>query len=368
MSNPKEVPETGIPAFPKEHAIGESQLRVANFDYELPTELIAQHPLPHRDDSRMMVVERATGRIRHGRFREFAGFFATGDLVVLNDTKVIPARVWGERGGARIEFLFLKELGPGLWEVLCRPARKLEKGDRVYFAPGFKAVVEQVGEEGKRVLRFKRSDVRAELERIGYAPLPPYIKRDREDRARRPEDLDRYQTVFAQKDGAVAAPTAGLHFTKEALVDLKAKGVAVRHVTLEVGLATFQPVRAEMVADHKMLEEWYSISPAAARDISEAKTAGRPLTAVGTTVVRTLESAWRDGKVRPGRDATSLFIYPGFEFHIVDRLLTNFHLPKSTLLMLVAAFAGHELIMSAYREAVRERYRFFSYGDCMLII
>jgi S-adenosylmethionine:tRNA ribosyltransferase-isomerase len=368
MSNPEKVPETGIPSFPKEHAIGESPMRVANFDYALPPELIAQHPLPHRDDSRMMVVERATGRIRHGRFGEFAGFFATGDVLVLNDTKVIPARVWGERGGAKIEFLFLKELGPGLWEVLCRPARKLEKGDRVYFAPGFEAFVEQVGEEGKRVLRFKRTEVRAELERIGYAPLPPYIKRDREDRARRPEDLDRYQTVFARKDGAVAAPTAGLHFTKEALADLKAKGVAVRLVTLDVGLATFQPVRAEIIADHKMLEEWYSISPTAAREINEAKTAGRPLTAVGTTVVRALESAWHDGKLRSGRRGTSLFIYPGFEFHVVDRLLTNFHLPKSTLLMLVAAFAGRDLVLHAYREAVRKRYRFFSYGDGMLII
>jgi len=368
MSNPEKVPETWIPVFPNGRAGGEPALRVADFDYELPPELIAQHPLPHRDDSRMMVVERATGRIRHGRFRAFAGFFAAGDLLVLNDTKVIPARAWGERDGAKIEFLFLKELGPGLWEVLCRPARKLGKGDRVHFALGFEAFVEQVGEEGKRVLRFERPDVRAELERIGYAPLPPYIKRDREDRARRPEDLDRYQTVFARKDGAVAAPTAGLHFTKEALADLTAKGVAVRHVTLEVGLATFQPVRAEIVTDHKMLEEWYSISAAAAGEINAAKTEARPVTAVGTTVVRTLESAWHEGQVRPGRRATSLFIYPGFEFRVVNRLLTNFHLPKSTLLMLVAAFAGHDLIMRAYREAVRERYRFFSYGDCMLVI
>jgi len=343
-------------------------MRVSDFDYDLPPELIAQHPLPRRDDSRMMIVERATGRIRHGRFKDFAGFFAAGDLLVLNDTKVIPARAWGERGGTKIEFLFLKELGTGLWEVLCRPARKLEKGDRVCFAPGFEAVVEEIGNEGKRVLRFERPDVRVELDRIGYAPLPPYIKRNREDRAWRPEDLDRYQTVFARKEGAVAAPTAGLHFTKEALAGLKAKGVGVRHVTLDVGLATFQPVRAEIVTDHKMLEEWYSIAPAAAHDINATKTEGHPVTAVGTTVVRTLESAWHDGNVHPGRHATSLFIYPGFEFHVVDRLLTNFHLPKSTLLMLVSAFAGHDLIMRAYREAVKERYRFFSYGDCMMIV
>ena len=343
-------------------------MRVADFDYALPPELIAQHPLSRRGDSRMMVVERSLGRVSHRMFQDLPGFFAAGDLLVLNDTRVVPARAWGQKGGAKIEFLFVKELGPGLWEALCRPARKLMPGDRVLFAPGFEAFVEKAGEEGKRVLRFDRPDVRAELDLIGYAPLPPYIKRGREDLGRRAEDLERYQTVFARKEGAVAAPTAGLHFTKKALEELKTKGVAVRRVTLDVGLATFQPVRADVVADHRMLEEWYSIPPAAARDINAARSDGRPVTAVGTTVVRTLESAWRDGGVRPGRRSTSIFIYPGFEFRAVDRLLTNFHLPKSTLLMLVAAFAGHELIMRAYREAVEERYRFFSYGDCMLIL
>jgi S-adenosylmethionine:tRNA ribosyltransferase-isomerase len=343
-------------------------MRVSDFDYDLPPGLIAQHPLPHRDDSRMMIVDRTTGRIRHGLFKELPGFFAAGDVLVVNDTKVIPARAWGERGGAKIEFLFLQERGPGLWEVLCRPARKLEKGNQIRFGPGFEALVEEVGEEGKRVLRFERPDIRAELETIGYAPLPPYIKRAPEDRRLRPEDLDRYQTVFARREGAIAAPTAGLHFTKELFKKIEAKGIGVRRVTLDVGLATFQPVRAEVVTEHKMLEEWYSISPAAARGIQASKAEGRPVTAVGTTVVRTLESAWRDGELRPGRGSTSLFIYPGYEFHAVDRLLTNFHLPKSTLLMLVAAFAGHDLIMQAYREAVHERYRFFSYGDCMLVV
>lgn len=343
-------------------------MRVSDFEYDLPPELIAQHPLPHREDSRMMIVERRTGRVRHGLFKEFPDFFAAGDLVVLNDTKVIPARAWGERGGAKIEFLFLQELGPGLWDVLCRPARKLEKGDEVRFDRGFEASVEEVGPEGKRVLRFAPADVRAELKRIGYAPLPPYIKRGRQDLACRLEDLDRYQTVFARREGAIAAPTAGLHFTKEVLRILETRGIGVQRVTLDVGLATFQPVRAEAVTDHKMLEERFSISPAAARAINTAHGRGRQVTAVGTTVVRTLESAWHEGQVRSGRRSTSLFIYPGFEFHAVDRLLTNFHLPKSTLLMLVAAFAGHDLIMSAYREAVRERFRFFSYGDCMLIV
>jgi S-adenosylmethionine:tRNA ribosyltransferase-isomerase len=341
---------------------------VSDFDYDLPPELIAQRPLPRRDDSRMMVVERKTGRIDHGRFRDFADHMKSGDILVLNDTKVIPARVWGKSGEAKIEFLFIKELLPGTWEVLCRPARRVRRGDTIRFGPRLEACVEDVGDEGKRVLRFGNVDVRAELEKVGYAPLPPYIKRAREDRSARPEDLARYQTVFARKEGAVAAPTAGLHFTEETLGGLETKGVDIRRLTLDVGLATFQPIRAEIVTEHKMLEEWYAIPPAVAGSIGSAKAEGRPVTAVGTTVVRALESAWKDGKVRSGRRASTLFIHPGFEFHAVDRLLTNFHLPRSTLLMLVSAFGGTELIMTAYREAVRERYRFFSYGDCMLVV
>jgi len=341
---------------------------VSDFDYVLPPELIAQHPLPRRDDSRMMVIERATGRIRHGQFREFANHLNAGDLLVLNDTKVLPARVWGTSGEATIEFLFIGELEPDLWEVLCRPARRVREGHLVRFGAGFEARVEGTGREGKRVLRFRGVDVRAELGKIGFAPLPPYIKRSKDDPARRAEDLARYQTVFARKEGAVAAPTAGLHFTEETVKALKARGVDIRRVTLDVGLATFQPVRANLLTEHKMLEEWYSVTPGAARDVNAAKAEGRPVTAVGTTVVRTLESAWRDGKVRSGKRTSSLFIHPGFEFHVVDRLLTNFHLPRSTLLMLVAAFAGHDLILRAYQEAVRDRYRFFSYGDCMLVL
>ncbi len=343
-------------------------LRVADFDYDLPPELIAQHPLPRREDSRMMILERMTGRITHGRFKDVSGRLEAGGVLVLNDVKVLPARVWGESGGAKIEFLFLVEKRPGSWDVLCRPARRLRPGDAVHFPGGLEARVEDAGEEGRRVLGFGQADVRAALERIGYAPLPPYIKRSREDESLRPKDLDRYQTVFAGKEGAIAAPTAGLHFTEELLEEIGSKGVDIRRVTLEVGLATFQPVRVEAVEKHKMLEEAYSVPSATARAVNVAKAEGRPVTAVGTTVVRTLESAWWDGRVRSGRRATGLFIYPGFEFHVVDRLLTNFHLPRSTLMMLVSAFAGHELIMHAYREAVRERYRFFSYGDCMLIV
>ncbi|HOW85209.1 MAG TPA: tRNA preQ1(34) S-adenosylmethionine ribosyltransferase-isomerase QueA [Candidatus Aminicenantes bacterium] len=343
-------------------------LRVSDFDYDLPPELIAQHPLPRRDDSRMMVVDRRAGTIRHGRFREFAGLMGPGDLLVLNDTRVLPARLWGLSGQARIEFLFIRETGPGLWEVLCRPAKRVRDGDAVRFPSGAEARAAGAAAEGRRLLDFGRTDVRALLRESGYAPLPPYIKRARQDEAARPEDIDRYQTVFARKEGAIAAPTAGLHFTRGVLRALEDRGVGIQRVTLDVGLATFQPVRADLVAEHTMLEETYSVSPAAAMAVNASRSEGRPVTAVGTTVVRTLESAWRDGAVRSGRRSTALFITPGFEFHVVGRLLTNFHLPKSTLLMLVSAFAGYDLMMAAYRRAVEERYRFFSYGDCMLIV
>jgi S-adenosylmethionine:tRNA ribosyltransferase-isomerase len=343
-------------------------LRVSDFDYDLPPGLIAQHPLPRRDGSRLMVVDRRAGTVRHGRFSEFPELMGAGDVLVLNDTRVIPARLWGTSGDATIEFLFVRENGPRTWEVLCRPARRVRVGDTVRFGAGASARVAGTTDGGRRFLDFEGTDVRALLREHGYAPLPPYIKRNREDLAARPEDIDRYQTVFARKEGAIAAPTAGLHFTPGVLRALEARGVDVRRVTLDVGLATFQPVRAELVADHRMLEERYSVPPAVARAVNAAKLDGRPVTAVGTTVVRTLESAWRDGEVRSGRRATSLFITPGFDFHVVDRLLTNFHLPRSTLLMLVSAFAGYDLTMRAYREAVAERYRFFSYGDAMLIL
>jgi S-adenosylmethionine:tRNA ribosyltransferase-isomerase len=343
-------------------------LRVADFDYDLPPGLIAQHPLPRRDDSRMMVVDRKAGTVRHERFREFAGHMNKGDLLVLNDTRVLPARLWGASGRARIEFLFIREIEPGVWDVLCRPARRVRPGDTVDFPERTKARVAGLGEDGRRLLDFGRTDVRGLLRRSGFAPLPPYIKRPRQDEVARPGDIERYQTVFARKEGAIAAPTAGLHFTRDMLRALQDRGVDVRRVTLDVGLATFQPVRAELVADHRMLAESYAVTPAVAKAVNAAKAEGRPVTAVGTTVVRTLESAWRDGAVRPGRGSTSLFITPGFAFHAVDRLLTNFHLPRSTLLMLVTAFADDDLVMRAYAEAVREGYRFFSYGDCMLIL
>jgi S-adenosylmethionine:tRNA ribosyltransferase-isomerase len=352
---------------------------VSDFDFDLPPGLIAQRPLPERDASRMMVVSRKEGTIVHARFRDFPDRLDRGDLLVFNDAKVIPARVWGKKDGKDVEFLFIKEKEKGVWEVLCRPAKKLRQGDRIEFGPGFAAVVAAVGDEGRRTLAFGATDVLGLLKEIGFAPLPPYIKRRKEDAPLRTEDLDRYQTVFAEREGAIAAPTAGLHFAPRVLAALRDKGVATARVTLDVGPATFQPVRAERLEDHRMLEETYTISEAAASAIDGAKNEGRPVVAVGTTVVRTLESAARRGdasspspgsapRLAAGSVSTRLFIHPGFEFRIVDRLLTNFHLPKSTLLMLVAAFAGRDLVLAAYREAVRERYRFFSYGDCMLIL
>jgi S-adenosylmethionine:tRNA ribosyltransferase-isomerase len=343
-------------------------MRISDFDYDLPNNLIAQHPLDKREDSRMMIIDRARGRIEHSRFKEIAGFMGAEDILVINNTRVIPAKAWGKKDGKEIEFLFIREKEPGAWEVLCRPAKKARPGDRIVFAPGFEARVEEEGAEGLRTLRFGTEDILAGLRRIGFAPLPPYIKRRKDQTDLRTSDLDRYQTVFARNNGAIAAPTAGLHFIPDILEGIRRQGALVREVTLEVGIATFQPVRVDRIEEHRMLEERYEVPPETARDISAARTGGRRVTAVGTTVVRTLESAWSDGVVRPGPGATSLFIHPGFEYRVVDRLLTNFHLPKSTLLMLVSALAGTDLIMEAYREAVRERYRFFSYGDCMLIL
>jgi S-adenosylmethionine:tRNA ribosyltransferase-isomerase len=343
-------------------------VRASDFDFDLPPGLIAQSPLPRRDASRMMVVDRREGRFHHRMFRDFPGFINRGDLLVLNDARVIPAKAWGRRGAATIEFLFVKELRPGTWHVLCRPAKRVRTGDRIEFAPDLKARVEEESADGRRTLAFDVPDVLGRLKEIGFAPLPPYIKRKKSDWGGREADLDRYQTVFAAKDGAIAAPTAGLHFTPEMLEALRRRGAGIVRVTLDVGLATFQPMRAENVEEHRMLEESYEVPTEAAAAIDEARTKGINVLAVGTTVVRTLESAGRSGRLQAGPGTTSLFIRPGYEFRVVDRLLTNFHLPRSTLLMLVSALAGRELLLEAYREAVRETYRFFSFGDCMLII
>lgn len=341
---------------------------ISEFDYHLPSELIAQKPLPERDAARMMVLRRGEKEIVHSRFEDFPSFLDPGDVLVLNDSKVIPAKVWGKRGPAQIEFLFLGEKEPGLWEVLCRPAKKARRRDRISFAPGLEAEVVATAERGNRVLRFGSAGVGAQLKKIGYAPLPPYIKRRKSETDLRDFDRERYQTVFARREGSIAAPTAGLHFTPRILDGVEKKGVRVHKITLEVGRATFEPVRVQRIEDHPMRDERFTVGPKAARAVNQARAEGRPVVAVGTTVVRTLESAWNEGRLRAGTRSTTLFIYPGYRFQVVDRLLTNFHLPRSTLLMLVTAFAGVDLIRKAYAEAVREKYRFYSYGDCMLII
>ena len=341
---------------------------VSDFDYHLPKELIAQVPLEKRDLSRMMILNRLNDKVFHSQFQHFPDYLKKGDVLVLNNSKVIPARVWGRRKDSEIEFLFLEELQKGTWEVLCRPAKKANPGDIIHFSPRLQGEVLKEGPEGRKLIHFTAKDVVSELKTIGYAPLPPYIKRKRSQMDIRPIDLERYQTVFAHKDGSIAAPTAGLHFTPSMLDSIKAKGVKVVEITLDVGLATFQPVRATRVEDHKMLEEKLTIDENAAKTINSAKRDKRPVIAVGTTSVRALESAFTKRGIQPGTKKTDLFIYPGYSFRVVDKLLTNFHLPKSTLLMLVSAFAGSDFLKKAYQEAVQIKYRFYSYGDCMLIL
>jgi S-adenosylmethionine:tRNA ribosyltransferase-isomerase len=358
----------GIRSRQKKDLTPDRKMRIEEFDYELPERLIAQKPLPKRDQSRMMVLDRQTGKITHARFVDFPTFLHTGDVVVLNNSRVIPARAWGKNQDKTVEFLFLKEVEGGQWEVLCRPAKKINRGDTISFSPRLKGRVTQEKGQGLRLLDFSHANVLAELKKIGFAPLPPYIKRTREQSDLRDFDLDRYQTVFAHQQGSIAAPTAGLHFTPGILKEIQEKGSEIVHISLDVGLATFQPVRVETVEELRMLEETYTIHVPAADIINRAKQDSRPVIAVGTTSVRTLESAAQNGEVKSGIAATRLFIHPGYTFKIVNRLLTNFHLPKSTLLMLTSAFAGHEFVMKAYREAVENGYRFYSYGDCMLIL
>jgi S-adenosylmethionine:tRNA ribosyltransferase-isomerase len=343
-------------------------MKVNNFDYFLPPELIAQQPLRRRDSSRMMVLNRVKREIHHHRFRELPDFLQPGDLLVINVSRVLPVRVWGSVGSRKVEFLLVKPLRSAEWEVLCRPARVVKPGKKIVFSANLEAEAVAVGTRGRRILRFNQTDVLAEVKKIGFAPLPPYIKRPAEDWRHRVYDLRRYQTIYAREEGSIAAPTAGLHFTTGILKKLEEKGVELVRIILHVGLATFQPVEVEEVEKHRLGEENFVISPEAARKINQAKKEGRPVMAVGTTTVRALESAFDGEQVVPGQKATNLFIYPGYKFRVVDRLLTNFHLPRSTLLMLVAAFAGREFILQAYEEAVRQRYRFYSYGDCMLIL
>ncbi|MBC7345939.1 MAG: tRNA preQ1(34) S-adenosylmethionine ribosyltransferase-isomerase QueA [Clostridia bacterium] len=337
------------------------------FDYELPPELIAQKPREPRDSSRLMVVHRQSGRIEHRQFRDLPAYLSRPDVMVLNNTKVIPARLRGRReSGGPVELLLLRRHGSKgdfCWEALVRPARRVSVGSRLCFGDGeLEAVVREEMPEGKRLVEFwAAGPVEEAVRRLGTTPLPPYI--------REPAPLERYQTVYARHEGSVAAPTAGLHFSPELLQALRRRGITFATLVLHVGPGTFRPVRVEAVEDHRMEGEYYRLSAANAAKINRARDEGGRVVAVGTTVVRALETiADDDGRLKGCRGWTELFIYPGYRFRTVDVLVTNFHLPRSTLLMLVCAFAGRELILEAYRVAVAARYRFYSFGDAMLIL
>jgi len=356
-----------------------------DFDYPLPVELVAQRPLPERDASRMMVLDRARQALEDRTFRELPEVLRPGDLVVLNNTKVFPARLLGRRLGTRaqkigkhnpaarehltgeVELMLTRQESDEVWEGLVHPGRKIRTGEVLLFGDGeLQAEVLSRGEYGLRRVRLwaREGSVPSAINRLGHVPLPPYIRRPDE-----PSDRETYQTVYAKVCGAVAAPTAGLHFTERVLESLHSRGIATCEVTLHVGLASFQPVRTKRIEDHKLESEEYEISAEAAAAINQARARGQRVVAVGTSVVRTLEHALREhGQIVAARGKTSLFITPGFRFRVVKALLTNFHLPKSTLLMLVCAFAGREFVLRAYAHAVAERYRFYSYGDCMLVV
>ena len=341
-------------------------LKRQDFYYYLPEELIAQDPLEDRSASRLLVLDKETGEVQHRHFTDVIEYMKPGDCVVINDTKVIPARLLGEREktGGHVEVLLLRRLTGDDWECLVKPGKKARTGQRIVFGDGrLHAVVSEIVEEGNRIIHFEYDGIFEEvLDALGEMPLPPYIKH-------KLADPDRYQTVYAKNRGSAAAPTAGLHFTEELMSKVREKGVVIAPVTLHVGLGTFRPVKEENVLDHHMHEEWYSVSSETAEKINAAKSGGHRVICVGTTSCRTVESAaGEDGMVRAGSGDTRLFIYPGYRFKIMDRLITNFHLPESTLLMLVSAMAGREHTLAAYDEAVRKRYRFFSFGDAMIVL
>ena len=340
-------------------------MKTSDFYYDLPEELIAQDPLEDRSASRLMVLDKKTGKIQHHIFKEIVNYLNPGDCLVINDTKVIPARLYGAKVGtdAKIEVLLLKRKENNIWETLVKPGKKAKIGTKISFGEGLLiGEVVDIVEEGNRLIQFTYEGIFEEiLDKLGQMPLPPYITHQLKDK-------NRYQTVYAKHDGSAAAPTAGLHFTPELLEEIRAKGVNIAHVTLHVGLGTFRPVKVEDVTQHHMHSEFYVVEEDQATLINETKKKGGKIISVGTTSLRTLESAsTEDGILKAGSGWTDIFIYPGYRFKIVDRLITNFHLPESTLIMLVSALAGKEHIMAAYEEAVKDKYRFFSFGDAMFI-
>ncbi len=342
-----------------------TELLKSDFYFDLPQELIAQDPLEDRSSSRLLMLNRESGEVSHHIFREIADYLKEGDCLVLNNTKVIPARLLGEREGtgAHVEVLLLKRREGDIWETLVKPGKKCRPGTRLSFGDGLlKAEVLDTVEEGNRLIHFEYEGIFEEvLDRLGEMPLPPYI-------THKLQDKNRYQTVYAKYEGSAAAPTAGLHFTQELLRRIEEKGVKIAYVTLHVGLGTFRPVKEDNLLNHHMHSEFYQVSEETAKIINDTKAAGGRVICVGTTSCRTVESAAdENGKVIPGSDNTEIFIYPGYKFKVLDALITNFHLPESTLVMLVSALAGREQVLGAYEEAIRERYRFFSFGDAMYI-
>lgn len=335
---------------------------VTDFDYDLPQELIAQHPIEPRDHSRLLVVDKKTGEIEHKHFYDLVNYLKPGDVLVFNDTRVIPARLHGTKDtGAHVEVFLLTRRDATDWEVLVRPGKKLQVGAKINFSDELSCEVIEHTDFGGRVVRFKYDGIFEEiLDRLGETPLPPYITAPLEDK-------ERYQTVYNRERGSAAAPTAGLHFTKELLQKIKDIGCEEVFVTLHVGLGTFRPVSEAKIEDHKMHKEFYTVSQEAADAVNKAKAEGRRIIAVGTTAVRTLEAAGADGQLHAGSSWTNIFIYPGYKFRLVDDLVTNFHLPQSTLLMLVGTLSTREIMLQTYKKAVEEKYRFFSFGDAMFI-
>lgn len=335
---------------------------VTDFDYDLPQELIAQHPMEPRDHSRLLVVDKKTGEIEHKHFYDLVNYLKPGDVLVFNDTRVIPARLHGTKDtGAHVEVFLLTRRDATDWEVLVRPGKKLQVGAKINFSDELSCEVIEHTDFGGRVVRFKYDGIFEEiLDRLGETPLPPYITAPLEDK-------ERYQTVYNRERGSAAAPTAGLHFTKELMQKIKEIGCEEVFVTLHVGLGTFRPVSEAKIEDHKMHKEFYTVSQETADAVNKAKAEGRRIIAVGTTAVRTLEAAGADGQLHAGSSWTNIFIYPGYKFRLVDDLVTNFHLPQSTLLMLVSTLSTREIMLQTYKKAVEEKYRFFSFGDAMFI-